>query len=150
MGKGPSKRLPATVYVILDERGKPRYVGQTTDMVRRTRDHDGIRRLPGPWPSNPLNTWLKSLNGAPTIKVLQRGIPWEKRHEVEEYWTTVLRQGGADLLNQDTGAKHSSRTVEKLRDIGRRVMSDPIIGERHSEAMRRHSERRRTPPGGAI
>lgn len=159
MAGGPYKRKPADVYVILDGDGKPRYVGQSTQLKARIKAHHDVHQGHVPPNDTAVCQWLSTLDETPRVHVLQRAVPFERRHAVEAYWITVLSQGGADLLNTVTGTtlnrvKFQGQAMDdpekrrKAIEGGRNAMKDPAVRERHREGIRRAWERRRN--GGNV
>lgn len=110
----------ASIYALLDEQRRIRYVGQSENHEKRAQEHwrtrntkDRIRRNPD------LAAWLQGLPQAPGFHVFQ-SVSYARRHAAEAYWTELLGAvPGVGLLNVFTGATPGERTRAKLSERNR-------------------------------
>ncbi|MGV9243595.1 hypothetical protein [Streptomyces sp. NPDC003710] len=84
------------VYALVDADGTVRYVGQSADSRARAARHWGnARRYPAD--GRPLAAWLRTLDGPPAFKVLER-VPVANADAAEAAWIRRLRRDPAACL----------------------------------------------------
>ena len=85
-----------TVYVITDDDGNPKYVGQTVDVNKRLREHWSARyRGSSEWAG-----WLTSRDTPPPIVPLEV-VPSGEHFAAEKKWMQHFIGQGHDLLNPE-------------------------------------------------
>ncbi len=102
-----TKTRHPVVYQYADPRtGAVRYVGSTAlPVARRLISAMSAARTPGPQSTTPVNRWLYQLNYLgikPVVTVLERlnsNASTKALRAAEAFWTSTLRNSGADLLN---------------------------------------------------
>lgn len=103
----------ASVYVLVDDADRPRYVGFSKDPGDRARQHYSHRNAQHPH-NVALAAWLRDLGHVPRFVVLEADVPHRQRLQVESAWTLAMRWSGADgLLNEYVGATPSAAARAK-------------------------------------
>lgn len=83
------------VYCLVDDEGRPRYVGVTINLEQRMQLH----RTTGSKHNPELNEWVDSLPGKPQYVFLEE-VPYKGRQAVEAFYITAFRWAGATLFNR--------------------------------------------------
>lgn len=94
---------------------KIRYVGKTTDLGRRLREHIGQSG------KGHLGCWLDSLcrrGFKPSIVVIQ-WVASDKWQEAERFWIAALKDAGANLVNGSLGGLGGSNKGHRFNPEGR-------------------------------
>lgn len=138
----------ADIYVLCDERGAIRYVGQSLYAERRLRSHLAEARS---GKQNHRARWIRALlsrGHRPELRVVQRVRP-EDLGSAEVYWIAYFKSAGCDLVNSNDGgsghrwseesrrkASESHKKSEKAREMRQRIAADPAVRERISATKR--------------
>src|SRR5687768_6168047 len=143
----------ATIYVLTDADGVPRYVGETGNTKIRRDQHWYNKQFDAA--NMPLKHWLRSLPGRDSLQLVElEEVPHEERFEVEAYYTIGFRWAGAELLNMNTGSipgpesrarMSASKTPEVRARLAARMTGRHVSDEtraRISEGVRRHNARK--------
>jgi hypothetical protein len=121
----------AYIYVLVDEIGEPRYVGQTSrDVTFRAKEHWQRARA-----NQDFDSWLSSLEDPPEVHILET-VPYAERFTAEAYHTNLLIQAGNRILNKMIGSKPPLRSLE-----WRRRHAEAIRGKKHSPVTREKMSR---------
>ncbi|MEU5737034.1 hypothetical protein ABZ784_03430 [Streptomyces tendae] len=139
MTNHPDTGRLAYIYTLLDDTGRPRYVGQTSrplDGFRgRAYVHWAHRRLDADRGNVGLNTWLRTLDQPPKTLVLE-AVPYAQRFEAEAFWTTCFRWAtGPQLLNVNTGSRVHPEVTARISATKRRLPAQAARDSRIGDVM---------------
>lgn len=129
------------IYGLIDPRnGEVRYVGWTTNLKRRMREHLTPKKRETDYKTN----WVRNLRAeglAPRVRVLEYGSgPYDA---AEQFWISVYREAGVALTNLAIGGGgavgviKSLETRAKLSQALKGKKRPPEVGKKISDARLR-------------
>lgn len=119
-------------YLIQSHR-KVRYVGSTSDLIKHRIRLHWVQKE---YRTTQLAGWLRSLSEPPDYWVIQE-VCDESRWQAEEYWTDLIRDTGADLLNQFSGRHTAGGKGRQVSEETRKKLSQisPELREQRRQFM---------------
>ena len=101
------------IYVFLDQRSKPYYVGKTNNFKRRRKEHlDAIRTM-NPLPKYRKARWLLKNGYKFRMRTVAKALIEKDAYEIESFYIKKYFKAGHKLTN----LTHGERPIKKKKKI---------------------------------
>ena len=104
------------IYVFLDQRGKPYYVGKTNNFKRRRREHVEAIRTMNPLPKYKKARWLLKNGYKFRMRTVAKALIEKDSYEIETFYIKKYIKAGHKLTNlTHNGSNKKSIKYNKRR-----------------------------------
>ncbi len=103
------------IYVFLDQRGKPYYVGKTNNFKRRRREHTEAIRTMNPLPKYRKARWLLKNGYKFRMRTVAKALIEKDAYEIETFYIKKYIKAGHRLTNLTHNGSDKKSTKKKYK-----------------------------------
>jgi len=103
------------IYVFLDQRGKPYYVGKTNNFKRRRREHLEAIRTMNPLPKYKKARWLLKNGYKFRMRTVAKALIEKDAYEIETFYIKKYFKAGHKLTNLTHSGPDKKPTKKKYK-----------------------------------